>query len=249
MSKSYHDIMDKIEVTDEMRSRLLARTAAQLEERSLKEMQSEKQLKWESRPEEMPPVKEPRPEGSRLEKKGAGILSMRHRRVIASVAACFAVLIAGSAMLKETSLPSILPGSSTTQGTVDQMIYRVVDCDSPAELAEQAGFSISVPQSIPFEVNEISYSWQWNTIAEIDYYGSENELCYRKAAGTDDISGDYTEYELVREVPVNGASVTIREEAGRCYLATWQKDGYTHAVSLTQGAGWNEFLLILESIV
>ena len=42
-----------------------------------------------------------------------------------------------------------------------------------------------------------SYLWCWNEFAQIIYEGTDNSLTYRKTSGTDDISGDYNQYEQI----------------------------------------------------
>ena len=72
-----------------------------------------------------------------------------------------------------------------------------------------------------------------NSLIHITYYDSEadgNRVVLRKAAGVDDISGDYNEYPTVSTVDYNGVNVTMRGENDTFSGAIWTVDGASYSV-------------------
>lgn len=57
-----------------------------------------------------------------------------------------------------------------------------------------------------------------------------DELLIRKAAGSDDISGDYNNYEQISFATVNDVEVTMKGNNDLVSVAIWTDNGYTFAV-------------------
>lgn len=93
---------------------------------------------------------------------------------------------------------------------------------------------------------------------EVIYVNNENETeegldeAYRirKAEGSDDISGDYNEYAFSKTVESDDMSISIKGNGNSCYVATWQKDGYTYALDVDgeYQMSESEMLSIIESV-
>jgi ADP-ribose pyrophosphatase len=63
-------------------------------------------------------------------------------------------------------------------------------------------------------------------LAELNQDGAEgSELCIRKGAGEDDISGDYEVYEKEEEMTAGGKTVLAKANADGIYTVTWTEDG------------------------
>ncbi len=198
MSKSYHEIMEKIEITDEMRTRILNNVSRQTTNTPTK------------------------------------LIAFPHLRKMASIAACIAVLLIGGTMMKNTFYPSSPSPDQEMVGAV----YGMEECKSLTELAQKAGFAVKdIPgSSIPFKVTSTSYTWCWNEFAQIIYEGTDNSLTYRKTRGTEDISGDYNQYDQVSDITINGINVTVKGNADLYYLATWHTKDHSYSLSLNEGA-------------
>lgn len=119
--------------------------------------------------------------------------------------------------------------------------YNVQEYHSVEELSAAVGFGIEDLESIPYEVRKTTYR-DVNGIAEIAYDGIEDTLTYIKSEGTEDNSGDWSEYSVVKEVNVDGITVTMKGEEDIRYLAVWT-DG-TYFYSLLSDAGTEEEILI-----
>ena len=69
---------------------------------------------------------------------------------------------------------------------------------------------------------------------EVDYTGERGgSVCLRKAVGTDDVSGDYNNYDLTQTSRIAGQDVTLRGAENAWYVATWTRDGYSYAIVST----------------
>ena len=105
-----------------------------------------------------------------------------------------------------------------------------VEVSSLEEAAGGAGFEMEAPEEIEgFEGKRISYIQ--GTLIQVVYGSEDKELCIRKGAGEDDISGDYEVYEKEEEMTFGGKTVLTKANADGIYTATWTEEGYAFAVS------------------
>ena len=168
-----------------------------------------------------------------------------------SIAACFAVLAVGAVSMlvwnqngtdvgpEDKDEP--IPGVEASYG-------GVVEQDNREALEQAVGFSIQELQDIPFEVTEISYVSYWDEMAEITYYGAEQNIIYRKQAVSDeDISGDYNAYEHENQITVDGIPVTMKGKEAVENLATWSDGTYSYAIMATEGITREEMVKMIES--
>ena len=212
MNNSYHDIMEHIEVTDEMRNRILQNLST------------------------AEPVRQPDPAPK------IRFFSLRKRL---EIAACAALLLLGGTFF----IQYIFSTPSTPSEAATGPSAEIVSCHSAAELSEKAGFSVSDIENLPFVPTNTTYSWCWNDFAEITYEGSSNTAWYRKTRGTEDISGDYTDYTQVIKETINGTAVTLKGNDDSIFLAIWQKDGYSSSLNFSDGISLNSMIEILKPAV
>lgn len=156
-------------------------------------------------------------------------------------AACLALLLVGAASLpglwKDNGQGSSVVGTEmNTEELVSGVPWGTQECSSAETLSEAAGFSIEELEKLPFTVTGTNYSYYGNGLAQIFYYGTEEEsLYYRKSAGEEDNSGIYMEFDQVQEEDVNGAKVTLKGDDTLVYLILWQKDGFSYSVYTEEG--------------
>jgi len=100
------------------------------------------------------------------------------------------------------------------------------DCKTLDEAASIAGFSFSVPKQFNGDAVTAIQAVDGSMIQV--FYGEQ--LLLRKAAGTDDISGDYNEYEETGTVTINGLQVTERGAGGMVMCAAWTDGTYAYAI-------------------
>ena len=81
-------------------------------------------------------------------------------------------------------------------------------------------------------------------ILEVDFSGGY----LRKAAGSDDISGDYNEYSVAEAKTPAGKAVTLKGSGGKIMLALWAENGYTYCVGITDGLGEADMLALADAV-
>lgn len=192
----YDEIMDRIEVTPEMRQRVLDHLQNAQKTRR-------KRFAW---------------------------------RYVLSAAACLAVILC-----------CYIFRQPRQQEPITQVIPQIENVDSLQELSEKTGIPLKELTAIPFEVSETEYVSYWENLAEILYSGQDNQLCYRKSAGTEDNSGDYNVYQREQILTISGLSVTLKgDDSGYC-LAIWTDGTYAYSVSVTSPLSEEAFRQLLEA--
>lgn len=105
-----------------------------------------------------------------------------------------------------------------------------MDCATLADAAKLTGFDITVPDSIEGYDTRVIQVMD-NKMIQIIYAKGENSLLIRKAAGSDDISGDYSQYTEINAAALGSLQVTMRGENEMVSVAIWTDGGYTYAVN------------------
>lgn len=121
-----------------------------------------------------------------------------------------------------------------------QAINPFIDTKTLEEAQEIAGFELNVPRAEdPYTV--LNYRAVEGSMLEIIYWDEKGTEGYRirKAVGSEDISGDYSEYALEKTVTLaDGTKVTLRgDEEDQWSLAVWtmteasgEKEDYSFAI-------------------
>ena len=87
------------------------------------------------------------------------------------------------------------------------------------------------------------------SIGEIVFSDGEHSNYFRKALGTEDISGDYNVYDAEAEFDGEDRSGTLKGKAGDYQLAVWTTaDGYTYAAFIEEGLTENQWFEIIDSL-
>ena len=205
LAEKYAQIMDRIELTEAMRRRVLENVR-----------------------------------GAAAEKKP---IRFPNRRRWVAVAACLALLLIGA-----LALPKVAWGGS--QEPSAETANGISACASAEELSRAVGFPVSDVTALPFAVTQTSYLNYWDQLAEIQYRGADGQSAvYRKSAGTEDNSGDYSEYPSTRELTAGSVTAELRGSGERYTLACWTDGTYAYSLSLPQGAdaaAWTEILAGLK---
>ena len=117
---------------------------------------------------------------------------------------------------------------SATGGTAE-IPNPFVDCATLADAAKLTGFDIVVPDSVDgFDTRTIQV--MDNKMIQVIYTKGDNNLLIRKQAGSDDISGDYSQYSETNTAALGSLQVTMKGEDGMVSVAIWTDGGYTFAV-------------------
>lgn len=127
--------------------------------------------------------------------------------------------------------------------------YGIVELEDAVALSEAVGFPVEDLTSLPFEVRQVNYCSYFNDFAEIDYTGDGQSLSYRKAKGTEDISGDWNEYSNERHLTVDDWDILLKGNSEKYTLAVWTDDTYSYALSFEQEVTEEKITAIISSSV
>ena len=208
MSKSYDEIMEEIQVTEEMRDRILQNIA-----------DTEIQKK---------------PSG----KKNSHVYRWQKYSLTAACLALLLVgAVALPKLWSGNGQEPPMVGSEAGTGELTgSASWGIQECSSAEALSEAAGFPVEDLEQLPFTVQDTNYIYLGDELAEIRYYGTgEERLDYRKSVGTEDNSGVYLDFDRVQEVESNGVKVTLKGNADRIYLILWQKDDFSYSIYEEEG--------------
>lgn len=122
-----------------------------------------------------------------------------------------------------------------------------VDHATLSEAAKATGFTLSVPENVG-ESPLRNIQTMGSEMIQVFYGGEENEICIRKAPGSEDISGDYNTYIQTTVVDADGSNVTMKGENGLVYLAIWVRDGYTYSISTQAGMSSAGMAALVRSV-
>lgn len=172
------------------------------------------------------------------EKRGTGKVSQMNRRYYA-VAACLAVLL-GCIFAIHGIIDSTKPPI--------QIVPDIVEYSSVNELSAAVGFTVLEVGGCPFETGQVQYIAYWGKLAQIVYTGDNNALVFRMSAGSEDISGDYSEYSDVKSLSMGEAAVTLKGDRGQYALAIWEKGGYSYSINMTAAVSEEEMMKAVESV-
>lgn len=113
-------------------------------------------------------------------------------------------------------------------GTV-QIPNPFVDYATVKDAISVVGFDFAVPDTVEGYPEKVIQVMDGELI-QVIYLNGDERLFVRKAAGSDDISGDYNVYSESQTVKIGEYNVTLEGENSEISLAKWTSNGYTYAV-------------------
>ena len=277
MSKKYNEIMDQVRVTDEMKQRVLQNVKERMEENITAGEKAESEGSEHKSGEAQKQEHGNTPETGKIIHSRFLSYSRTSRYLSVAACIMMLIvggltvprlLHRGNGLLPDSTSAAVgmepgetmvgfaEPGAEENQdelgGQAGAMVGNgMVEVDSLAELSQVLGFSVPEIKNIPFEVTSTVYTNGWNEFAQVEYQGGNQteseEVLFRKAKGTDDISGDYNVYTDVKEIAVNETAVTLKGENGQYSLAIWQQDGFTYSLSYEPGGREDAFVMMIQS--
>ena len=100
--------------------------------------------------------------------------------------------------------------------------------ESVSEAATAAGISLDAPEKLG--KHKLSLIRAAEGIVELRYTKAGNEICIRKGAGTEDISGDFNTYKNVVEKKIGGCDVTLKGNGEGVVSAVWTDGKYSYSL-------------------
>ena len=168
------------------------------------------------------------------------VMRFPYVRRIAAAAACLAMVLVGA-----LTLPGLF--QSPEEPVVLSPGDGIVQVSSVEELAERVGFAVNEWNSLPFQVEETTYTAYWQELAQIVYSGGGQTAVYRKGTGSEDVSGDYNAYETETKIFVGDTLVTLKGNGGTYALAVWRDGDYACSISVSEGMSENSWEALLTS--
>ena len=167
---------------------------------------------------------------------------MKIRNRMAALLLCVSIGTALVACGNETK--SIGASSSVQNASESEASDQVgmpnpwVEAKNQNDAQEQVGFDIQLPSSLTAEYGAPSFLVIPGEMMEAYYAGAEEaRICVRKAAGTDDASGDYRAYSESQQVTVGDLEVTMKGDDGAINLAVWNDGTNAYSIGVYGGAG------------
>jgi hypothetical protein len=137
-------------------------------------------------------------------------------------------------LLLAASLAACAAKTEKTSGG-DQIANPFVSCETMQDAAKLAGFEMTAPETVDGYPDRAISAIEKDMI-QVDFTGGDNRLTLRKAAGSDDVSGDYNTYAETNAVTVGELSVTMKGNDGQVSVATWTDGGYSYAIDASGAA-------------
>lgn len=132
---------------------------------------------------------------------------------------------------------------SITTESAAQLPNPMISYDTVSEAEKAVGFPLRLPASMKDVKAENIFVI--NDLVQINY---KNGVHYRIAKGTDDISGDYNQYESTQTLTIGSYEVTAKGDGDRISLATFNDGEYCYSVSLEEGMTPDELTELIDSI-
>lgn len=150
----------------------------------------------------------------------------RIAKILVPAAACIALVFG---LFHIWSPSNDIPPTIQTANPISQV-------SSIQELSNLLGFDVLEIEDTPFSVCEVIYTSYNAQLAEIKYIG-ENSFCmFRQAKGSEDISGDYTNYIYETQSIIGEKNVFLRGESSDSLIsAIWTDDEYSYSLEFSDG--------------
>ena len=172
-----------------------------------------------------------------------------------SLAAALCAAMALSVTACSTDEPEDVPTEPSTSQSVSAEDHvtaepegSYVDYQTLEDAEHAVGFSWTIPESIA-DSTDREFRVVDGSVLDILYeQGETRTACIRKAPGTEDLSGDPTDYAQMEEVSVGDVMVSMKGANGLFSLAVWNDDTYTYSVSLDTGVSQEELSQLVQSL-
>ncbi|WP_273326305.1 DUF4367 domain-containing protein [Vallitalea guaymasensis] len=155
------------------------------------------------------------------------------------VAACFVLVLSIS-----ISVPKIIEHIDQPTKIVNPYIeYNDVDT-----AIEELGYDAMVPTKMPEEYTISNVVIIDNTILSIDYETASEKINYRTSEKNEDISGDFTIYEDVKQIQIDNKDITIKGNHDKIHLVSWKHNNQSFSMYSNQGLSQKQVIGIIENI-
>ena len=148
-----------------------------------------------------------------------------------------------SSIIKTDGSAISISKKADTKNEDVQIPNPLTEHETLADLAKTVGFDVTLP-TLDKETAFIDIS---GTIADVRFADDEDTITFRKAKGSDDISGDNKTYKENKTIAVKDVSVSVKGNDG-INTATWQKDGFTYSFSSDKAMTQDALVKAIENL-
>lgn len=131
--------------------------------------------------------------------------------------------------------------------TSAELANPYVEVEEVGDLSDAAQFEVSFPDRIEGFGDVRGVDAMPGDLAEASYGDERNWLLVRKGHG-DEVYRLIGQYEEDETTDVSGAEVHLLGNGGRCFAATWSRDGFDYAVSAGMGVSRDEMTAVVSQI-
>lgn len=133
--------------------------------------------------------------------------------------------------------------------TGTQIPNPYVDYETLEEACEAAGVSLLLPDSIE-GYERVDYQAIDGQMVNVIYTAADGSmLLIRKAKGSEDISGDYNEYEHNSEQTINDIDVQVRGDGDTLSAAVWYDNGEAYSMTVDRPMEKDRGLELLQQLI
>lgn len=116
----------------------------------------------------------------------------------------------------------------------------IKEFDTLDEAKKSLKFDAKVPENVPEKYKATIFSTISDEILEIIYSDGKNEIIYRTAQGTEDITGDYNKYAYIKKLKIKDADVIIKGNGAKVYDVLCTKNNMTYSIFARNGISLDE---------
>ena len=151
-----------------------------------------------------------------------------------------------SSIIKTDGSTISISKKADTKNEDVQIPNPLTEHETLADLAKTVGFDVTLP-AVDKAYKETAFIDISGTTADVRFADDEDTITFRKAKGSDDISGDNNTYKENKTIAVKDVSVSVKGNDG-INTATWQKDGFTYSFSSDKAMTQDALVKAIENL-
>lgn len=129
-----------------------------------------------------------------------------------------------------------------------QIANPVAEYETLAEAEKAVGFTFTAPESFD-DYSDRSVQVIGGKIVQITFRNEHDQrLTVRKAAGDEDVSGDYTAYPQIGGVDWEHGSVTLKGEGDLFRVALWTMGDYTYSITSDAPLSKDDVIFLIAQV-
>ena len=151
-----------------------------------------------------------------------------------------------SSIIKTDGSAISISKKADTKNEDVQIPNPLTEHETLADLAKTVGLDVTLP-AVDKAYKETAFIDISGTTADVRFADDEDTITFRKAKGSDDISGDNKTYKENKTIAVKDVSVSVKGNDG-INTATWQKDGFTYSFSSDKAMTQDALVKAIENL-